>query len=114
MRLADFILSDLEAILTRWQAFAATNMPAAAHMNALALRDHAQQILEAVVADLRTTQTREAQGSEVDGSGAQNHRGTGDSSTDPCFFARPQRIRHPTTGRRVSRSATKRTEPVDE
>ena len=61
MRLADFILSDMEAILTRWEAFAATSMPAAARMNALALRDHAQQILEAVVADLRTTQSRDAQ-----------------------------------------------------
>jgi signal transduction histidine kinase len=36
-------------------------MPAAARMNALALRDHAQQILEAVVADLRTAQRRDAQ-----------------------------------------------------
>jgi signal transduction histidine kinase len=61
MRLADFILSDMEAILARWEAFAATSMPAAAHMNSRALRDHAQQILEAVVADLRTAQTREAQ-----------------------------------------------------
>ena len=61
MRLADFILSDMEAILERWEAFAASSMPAAAHMNSLALRDHAQQILEAVVADLRTPQSREAQ-----------------------------------------------------
>ena len=55
MRLADFILRDMEAILARWEAFAATSMPAAARMNALALRDHAQQILEAAVADLRAT-----------------------------------------------------------
>ena len=61
MRLADFILRDMEAILARWEAFAATSMPAAARMNALALRDHAQQILEAVVADLRATQSRAAQ-----------------------------------------------------
>ena len=61
MRLADFILRDMEGILTRWEAFAATSLPAAAKMNSLALRDHAQQILEAVVADLRTSQSREAQ-----------------------------------------------------
>ena len=61
MRLADFILSDMEAILARWEAFAATSLPAATHMNALTLRNHAQQILEAVVADLRTPQSREAQ-----------------------------------------------------
>ena len=47
--------------MARWEAFAATSLPAAARMNSLALRDHAQQILEAVVADLRTSQSREAQ-----------------------------------------------------
>ena len=61
MRLADFILSDMETILTRWETFAASSTPAAAHMNSLALRDHAQQILEAVAADLRTPQSRKAQ-----------------------------------------------------
>jgi len=61
MRLADFILSHMEAILSEWEAFAATRLPAAASMNALALRDHAKQILEAVAADLRTSQTRDEQ-----------------------------------------------------
>ncbi len=61
MRLSDFIVRDMEGILTRWEAFAATSLPAAARMNSLALRNHAQQILEAVVADLRTSQSREAQ-----------------------------------------------------
>jgi len=51
----------MEAILTRWEAFAATRLPAAASMTSLALRDHAQQILQAVVADLRTFQSEEAQ-----------------------------------------------------
>ena len=61
MRLADFIENNMESILAEWEAFAATRLPAAASMNALALRDHAQQILEAIAADLRTSQTREAQ-----------------------------------------------------
>lgn len=61
MRLADFIVHDMEAILAKWQAFAATQLPAAASMNALALRDHAQQILEAVAKDLATSQSRDAQ-----------------------------------------------------
>jgi signal transduction histidine kinase len=61
MRLADFILRDMEAILARWEAFAATLLPAARKMNSLALRDHAQPLLEAVAADLSTLQTREAQ-----------------------------------------------------
>jgi signal transduction histidine kinase len=61
MRLADFILQNMEAILVQWEAFAASQLPAAARMTPLALRDHAQQILEAIAADLSTAQTREAQ-----------------------------------------------------
>jgi signal transduction histidine kinase len=61
MRLADFILRDMEIILGQWEAFAAMLLPAAANMKSPALRDHAQQILEAVAADLATAQTTEAQ-----------------------------------------------------
>jgi signal transduction histidine kinase len=61
MRLADFILRDMEPILAQWEAFAATLMPAAASMGTLGLRDHAEQILQAVAKDLRSSQTREAQ-----------------------------------------------------
>ena len=61
MRLADFIPRNMEAILVQWEAFAATRLPSAARMTPLALRDHAQQILEAIAADLSTAQTREAQ-----------------------------------------------------
>lgn len=61
MRLADFIHSEMQAILANWEAFAATQLPAAQHMQPLALRDHAQQILEAVARDLRTLQGRDAQ-----------------------------------------------------
>jgi signal transduction histidine kinase len=61
MRLADFISRDIEPILEQWEAFAATLLPAAANMESLGLRDHAEQILHAVAKDLRTSQTREAQ-----------------------------------------------------
>jgi signal transduction histidine kinase len=61
MRLADFIRRDMESILAQWEAFAATRLPAAASMTSLELRDHAQQILEAVAADLSVSQSREAQ-----------------------------------------------------
>ena len=61
MRLAEFILHDMEAIMAEWEAFAATLLPGAAGMTPLALRDHAQQILEAVAKDLTTPQTQEAQ-----------------------------------------------------
>src|SRR5262245_21652558 len=61
MRLADFILRDIESILAEWEAFASTILPAAANMSALASRDHAKQILEAVAKDLSTSQTPQAQ-----------------------------------------------------
>lgn len=61
MRLADFILRNVEPILVQWEAFAATLLPAARHMDSLALRDHAQQILQAIAKDLSTPQTRDEQ-----------------------------------------------------
>jgi signal transduction histidine kinase len=61
MRLTDFILRDMERILVQWEAFAAGMKPAAASMAPLALRDHAQAILQAVCKDLGTAQSREAQ-----------------------------------------------------
>jgi len=61
MRLADFILRDMGRILAEWEAFATTLLPAARHLNSLALRNHAPQILQAVAKDLATPQTRDAQ-----------------------------------------------------
>ena len=61
MRLAEFISCDMEAILVEWEAFAVTLFPAAVTPTRLTLRDHAQQILEAVAKDLATPQTRQAQ-----------------------------------------------------
>jgi signal transduction histidine kinase len=61
MRLADFILRDMESILVEWEAFAASLLPAAASMTPSALRDEAKEILEAVAKDLSTSQTKQAQ-----------------------------------------------------
>jgi hypothetical protein len=61
MRLADFILRDMESIMVEWEAFAGTLFPAAASMTPLALRDEAKEILEAVAKDLSTSQTKQAQ-----------------------------------------------------
>lgn len=67
MRLAEFILSDMESILKEWEAFARTLFPDSANAEQLELRDHAKQILEAVVRDLRTSQTRRAQAEKSKG-----------------------------------------------
>ncbi len=61
MRLSDFILRDMENILATWEAFAATQLPAARRMESLELRDHAPQILAAVAHDITQPQTREQQ-----------------------------------------------------
>jgi signal transduction histidine kinase len=56
MRLADFIERDTEAILREWETFAAAQLPAAADMDSLALRDHAAQLLRAIVKDISSPQ----------------------------------------------------------
>lgn len=61
MRLADFILHDMEGVLQEWDAFATAHIPAAARMTPRAVRDHAQQILTAVAKDMSTPQTKRAQ-----------------------------------------------------
>lgn len=61
MRLAEFIRFDMEGILADWQAFAATQLPGAADMKPLELRDHAQQILEAVAKDINQPQSKDEQ-----------------------------------------------------
>lgn len=67
MRLADFILDRMEAIVARWEAFASTLLPAATTMRTLALRDHAQQILQAVARDISTPQSSKDQSDKSKG-----------------------------------------------
>jgi signal transduction histidine kinase len=61
MRLGEFITREKESILAAWEAFAATCTPAAERLASLELRDHAPQILEAIVKDLATPQSRAEQ-----------------------------------------------------
>jgi len=56
MRLADFILANVEPILVEWEAFA-RGIAAGVAMDELALRDHAAAILTATAADMRSAQT---------------------------------------------------------
>jgi signal transduction histidine kinase len=56
MKLSGFITERVEDILSEWDSFAKTLLPAAASMTGLALRDHAQQILLAVAKDIETQQ----------------------------------------------------------
>lgn len=56
MRLGDFIVSNIEPILMEWEVFARGTAPGA-KMDALALRDHASDILLATVQDMNSSQS---------------------------------------------------------
>src|SRR5687768_5876874 len=56
MRLADFILANVESILVEWEAFARGIAPGA-KMESLALRDHAADILLATARDMGSAQS---------------------------------------------------------
>jgi len=78
MRLADFILSNIEPILMDWEVFARSIAPGE-KMTELALRDHAADILKATVDDMKTAQSAaersaKSKGRRLDsiGSGALN------------------------------------------
>jgi signal transduction histidine kinase len=56
MRLFDFIDTHRERILEEWESFARTVSKVSGTMDVVALRDHADEMLTVVSADLRTTQ----------------------------------------------------------
>lgn len=61
MRLADFILGNIDPIVDAWEAFAATQLPAARAMTPLELRNHAEHILRAVAKDMVSPQSGDEQ-----------------------------------------------------
>ncbi|MFL1386188.1 ATP-binding protein [Pseudomonas tritici] len=61
MRLADFIIENLEPILQAWEDFARTIQTPGADLNRIELRDHAEQMLRAIAQDLRSAQTAQEQ-----------------------------------------------------
>lgn len=76
MRLADFIIENLEAVVNAWEEFAKTILPAATLMSSVGLRDHAEQMLKTIVEDLRTPQSAKEQQSKSRGNGPDSQRET--------------------------------------
>lgn len=74
-RLADFIEANREAILTEWEEFARSCLPASEAMTVLDLRDHAADILEAIALDLREYQGAVEQHEKSQGRGERVLRG---------------------------------------
>lgn len=63
MRLADFILTNREQILSEWERFARTCVPASVTMDVTALRDHASEMLADLATDLKSFRD-ESEGSD--------------------------------------------------
>ncbi len=67
MRLADFIVTNRESILEEWEAFARTCGPAGGSMDIEELRDHADEMLTVIAADLKTPQGGDEQSEKSKG-----------------------------------------------
>lgn len=67
MRLTEFIEHERDKILDEWVAFAATLLPWAKGMTESELRDHAAELLVAVVYDMKTPQSRAEQSEKSKG-----------------------------------------------
>ena len=69
MRLSDFIVANREPILAEWEAFARTCAPASGSMDIASLRNHANEMLTVIAADLKTPQDRHEQSEKSKGNG---------------------------------------------
>ena len=67
MRLSDFIVANREPILAEWEAFARTLAPPSSSMDITALRDHANEMLTVIAADLKTPQDKHEQAEKSKG-----------------------------------------------
>ncbi len=81
MRLAEFILANIEPILAEWEAFARTLLPGAT-MSIVELRDDAGSILRATARDMQNRQSLEQQESKSKGDG-----GAGGAASDRLDIA---------------------------
>jgi signal transduction histidine kinase len=76
VRLADFILEQMEPILQAWEDFAKTIEPPALTMDRKALRDHASHMLKAIAIDIGTPQTAFEQAEKSKARGPQESEDT--------------------------------------
>lgn len=67
MRLTEFIQNNHETIIEEWVAFARTLLPWAQGMTLRDLRDHAVELLNAVVADMKAPQSKSQQSAKSQG-----------------------------------------------
>ena len=70
MKLSEFIIANMEAILEEWEKYAGT-IASAGTMDTAALRDDAEQILKAIADEMEQSQSDEEQESKSKGKGPQ-------------------------------------------
>jgi signal transduction histidine kinase len=68
VRLAEFIVANVEPILVEWERFA-RSLSAGSEMDIAALRDHAEEILQAAARDMLAPQSAEEQSAKSKGHG---------------------------------------------
>jgi signal transduction histidine kinase len=73
--LAEFIDEERLTIVAEWESFARTLLPVADGLNALALRDHADEILTAIIRDMKSRQTKPEQAEKSKGRGQAHQLG---------------------------------------
>jgi signal transduction histidine kinase len=73
MRLAEFIVGNIEPILVEWETFARSLLPGA-KMTIRALRDDAESILRATARDMQNAQSLDQQASKSKGAGGESER----------------------------------------
>lgn len=61
MKLSELVKKDIDRVVEEWEAFARTEIAAGKNLSAESLRDHAKALLLAVIEDLETSQTSQAQ-----------------------------------------------------
>ncbi len=71
MGLAAFIKANHQTIVDEWETFARGLIPTATDMSPLALRNHINEILEFVVKDMESAQTKDEQIKKSHGEGQQ-------------------------------------------
>lgn len=69
MSLSDFVRDHHREIIEQFEAFARTLGPISADMTSHELRDHAEELLTAIVADMETVQGRQEQTNKSEGTG---------------------------------------------
>lgn len=80
MRLSRFIHEHMQPLLTQWDTFARSNAPVGHTMSNLALRNHAEQILRAIAADIGTPQSDAERWRKSEGHSDNRGRGQTDAA----------------------------------